>query len=121
MSGWWAVVVAALVFGVFHEVLFPGRLLTTTFLGLMLGWVRLRSGSVVPCMVLHVVHNGLLLAASYFREELSAQWGVDERVHLPPLWLGLSALGVALGVGVLLKASGAIANSHRPQSKTASV
>ena len=52
---------SAVLFGVFHEVLFSGRLLPSTFLGLVLGFVRLRSGSVLPGIVLHVLHNGLLL------------------------------------------------------------
>ena len=64
--------VAAVLFGVFHEVIFPGRLLTSTFFGLVLGWVRFRTLSVVPCMVLHTVHNGLLLAVVHWRDELIA-------------------------------------------------
>jgi ABC-2 type transport system permease protein/sodium transport system permease protein len=102
-TGWWAAIVAALSFGVFHEVLFPGRLLTSTFLGLVLGWVRLRTQSVVPCMVLHVVHNGLLLAISYYGDQLAAlDWGIEERAHLPPAWLALSGLGIIFATGVLI-------------------
>jgi ABC-2 type transport system permease protein/sodium transport system permease protein len=103
LSEWWAAIAAAIAFGVFHEVLFPGRLLTSTFLGLALGWVRLRSHSVVPCMALHAIHNGLLLAISYFGEELRAYgWGIEERAHLPPEWLALSALGVIVATAILI-------------------
>ena len=66
-----SVIASALLFGVFHEVIFPGRLLTSTFLGLVLGWVRMRTGSIIPGIVLHMVHNGLLLTLGW-REELSA-------------------------------------------------
>lgn len=106
MNGWWSVVVAAVLFGVFHEVIFPGRLLASTFLGLVLGWVRLRAGSVLPCMLLHAVHNGVLLSFPYWQDELRAYGlGVEQEVHLPWQWLGLSALGIAVGSTMLLTAS----------------
>ena len=87
LDGLWTVIVSAVLFGVFHEMLFSGRLLPSTFLGLVLGWVRLRSGSVLPGMVLHALHNGLLLSVSYYRDELLARgWGVEEETHLPLTW-----------------------------------
>jgi hypothetical protein len=93
-------------FGVFHEAIFPGRLLTSTFLGLVLGWVRLRAGSVVPCIVLHAVHNGLLLAVAHWRDELIA-YGLDieQQIHLPRHWLAYAALGVLVATGVMLVGS----------------
>jgi sodium transport system permease protein len=97
------VVASAFLFGLFHEVIFPGRLLTSTFLGFVLAWVRMRTGSVVPGMVLHMVHNGLLLSLAYWRDDLAAQgWGVEEQMHLPVQWLALSALGIAIAAGILI-------------------
>jgi ABC-2 type transport system permease protein/sodium transport system permease protein len=97
------VIASALLFGIFHEVIFPGRLLTSTFLGLALGWVRMRTGSIIPGIVLHMIHNGLLLTIAYFREELAAsRWGLEEQQHLPTQWLALSALGIFLGSVVLI-------------------
>jgi ABC-2 type transport system permease protein/sodium transport system permease protein len=108
-----SVIASALLFGVFHEVIFPGRLLTSTFLGLVLGWVRMRTGSIVPGIVLHMVHNGLLLSIAYWREELKARgWGIEEQTHLPVTWLALSALGIAIGVALLIVATSS--NSRRP-------
>jgi ABC-2 type transport system permease protein/sodium transport system permease protein len=99
-------VVSSLLFGLFHEVLMPGRFLASTFLGFVLGWVRLRSGSVVPCMILHVVHNGLLLSASYYGEQLAAQgWFAEETAHLPMSWLAAAAVGIMLAVSLLLAAT----------------
>jgi ABC-2 type transport system permease protein/sodium transport system permease protein len=98
-----AVIASALLFGVFHEVIFPGRLLTSTFLGLVLGWVRMRSGSIVPGIVLHMVHNGLLLTIAYRHEDLRASgWGLEEQQHLPIQWLVQSALGIFLGVALMI-------------------
>jgi ABC-2 type transport system permease protein/sodium transport system permease protein len=97
------VIASALLFGIFHEVIFPGRLLTSTFLGLVLGYVRMRTGSIIPGIVLHMVHNGLLLTIAYWHEDLRASgWGLEEQQHLPIPWLALSALGVLVGAAILL-------------------
>jgi ABC-2 type transport system permease protein/sodium transport system permease protein len=118
VSAGWAAVVAALLFGLFHEVMFPGRLMTSTFIGLVLGWVRVRTGSVLPCIVLHAVHNGLLLSLSYWQEELAqSRWALQDEMHLPVEWLALSALGILIGAGLLLATS---ATSPRALSESSS-
>jgi ABC-2 type transport system permease protein/sodium transport system permease protein len=103
MSGTSTIVFSAILFGVFHEVLFPGRLLASMFLGLVLGFVRFRSGSVLPGMLLHSIHNGLLLALSYYRDELVARgWGLEEETHLPMSWHAVAFVGIFLGLSVLV-------------------
>jgi sodium transport system permease protein len=106
---WRAIVASAVLFGLFHVVaataLAPERFLPSFFLGLALGWVRYRTGSVVPCMVLHVLHNGLMLAIVHWREELMARGiGVEEVEHLPISWLAGAAL-VAVAALALLQLS----------------
>ncbi len=97
------VIASAFMFGVFHEVLMPGRFLASTFLGLVLGWVRWRTASVLPCMVLHTLHNGLLLSVAYHREKLLASgWGVAEQEHLPIGWLAAAAIGIVVGAALLV-------------------
>jgi ABC-2 type transport system permease protein/sodium transport system permease protein len=97
------VIVSSLVFGLFHEVLTPGRFLPSLFLGLVLGWVRLRSGSAIPCMVLHALHNGVLLSIAYYRDELIANgWDMGEQSHLPIAWLTASALGIVVSAATLV-------------------
>jgi ABC-2 type transport system permease protein/sodium transport system permease protein len=85
------VVVSALLFGLFHLVATDAfaleRLLPSTALGLVLGWVAYRSGSVVPGMVLHACHNGLSTAVLYSEQA--------QQRHLPSEWL-LIAAGVAV-------------------------
>ena len=44
ISAWQTIVATAILFGLFHEVLGPGRFLSSACLGLVLGWVRLRIG-----------------------------------------------------------------------------
>jgi sodium transport system permease protein len=101
-----AIWVSALLFGLFHVVVgspaSPERFLPSTFLGLVLGWLAWRSGSVVPCILLHVCHNGLLLMLAYYRDALIERgWGVQEQQHLPATWLLASLLALAVGGGLL--------------------
>jgi ABC-2 type transport system permease protein/sodium transport system permease protein len=86
-----AIVVTSVAFGLFHvlgAVLTVERLLPSTALGFVLGWVAYRSQSVIPGMILHAVHNGLLLSVAYYSEELQQRGiGVEEGAHLPWSWL----------------------------------
>ncbi len=113
LSGTGTVVASAAVFGIFHEILFPGRLLPSTFLGLVLGWVRLRTGSILPGVVLHALHNGLLLSIIYYRDELIARgWGIEEQQHLPISWHLFALIGIAIGGGLLVLATNFRATPH---------
>ena len=104
-SAAWAVVLSATMFGLMHvltsNVLAIERFLPTTFMGLILGFIAVRTGSIWPGMILHACHNGLLLSLAYFQDEVQA-YGllVEEGTHLPTDWLIGGA--VALCVGLLL-------------------
>jgi ABC-2 type transport system permease protein/sodium transport system permease protein len=100
-----AIVVSAVVFGLFHAIvpnpLASERLLSSTLTGLVLGWVRWRTGSVLPGTLLHLCHNGLLMLLTFYEPHLAAQGiGSAETTHLPMTWLATG--GTALCAGVLL-------------------
>jgi ABC-2 type transport system permease protein/sodium transport system permease protein len=106
MSGWGVILTTALLFGLFHvatpSVLSPERFLPSTFMGLALGWVCWRTGSVLPGMLLHTCHNGLLLTLLSYREAIVARgWGVFDELHLPWWWL-LAGVGLVLIGGALV-------------------
>ena len=52
----WAIVVSALVFGAVHGN--PVQIFFAAILGVVLGWVYYRTGSLLPCMLMHFVNNG---------------------------------------------------------------
>ncbi len=94
-----AIVVSAVLFGLFH---FPSafdRLLPSTLMGLVLGWVCWRSGSVLPGMFLHASYNALFVGLAYF-------WGGgDGPEHLQLPWLAGAALVAAAGGALLTLAT----------------
>ncbi len=102
-----AVVVSAVLFGLFHDivrdVLLFDRFFTSGAMGLMLGWLAVRSGSVWPGMLLHAVHNGLLLAITSNEDRLIA-WGIGTSAqdHFPWPWLAGSGGLILLGIILIL-------------------
>ena len=103
---WRTILATAVLFGLFHvvagTVLAPERFLPSAFLGLVLGWVRYRTGSVWPCMLLHAVHNGLILCVVHWRDELADRGlGFEEAAHLPVTWLMLGGIGIVMAVALM--------------------
>jgi membrane protease YdiL (CAAX protease family) len=62
---WAAITLSALFFGLAH--INPAQIPHAFLLGLMLGWLYWRSGSILPCVALHVTNNtvAFLIARSY--------------------------------------------------------
>jgi len=106
-----AVCLSAVAFAAFHVIvmhyLAVERLLPSLFLGLILGWLCVRTGSLWPGVLLHACHNGFLLLLIYFRKTLKAS-GLDvaEATHLPVSWLVISGTIAVVGFGVIVFATG---------------
>ncbi|MEM6473904.1 MAG: ABC transporter permease subunit/CPBP intramembrane protease, partial [Planctomycetota bacterium] len=68
------IAVSAVAFGLFHVILSggaaPERILPSTLMGVLLGWVAWKSSSTVPSMLLHAVHNSTLLVVVQSRDRL---------------------------------------------------
>jgi sodium transport system permease protein len=84
--------VVGLVFGIFHLALF--RLVTTSFLGVVLTAVALMTGSVFPGILWHAVNNAIPLLAMKYGRDLAE----------PPAWsYPLAAALLALSLFVIWK------------------
>jgi membrane protease YdiL (CAAX protease family) len=59
-----AVVVSAMLFMTLH--ITPAAFPHTLAMGLAAGFIRLRSGSLLPCMLLHFVHNSAVIGAEIY-------------------------------------------------------
>ena len=82
-----AVLWQALIFAALHASVF--RLAPTFILGALFGALRLRTRSIVPCMVMHTAYNGCL-AMSAEDGPVGATW------LLHPAWLVATVLGLGL-------------------------
>lgn len=100
------ILITSILFGLFHvltgNTLLIERFLPTTMLGLILGTIALRTGSVWPGVILHFTHNAFLELVMYYREQLQELGiGVSEQTHLPITWLLGGTFLVLLGGGLL--------------------
>ena len=90
------ITLSAVAFGLFHVVLAggaaPERILPSTLMGLLLGWIAWQSQSTIPSIIFHVVHNSTLLIVVQARDVL-AEWNIGqiEQSHFPWWWLAISA------------------------------
>ncbi len=97
------IAISSISFGLFHVVLSggaaPERFLPSTLMGVLLGWVAWHSGSTIPAMILHAVHNSTLLIVTQSKDHL-VEWNIGqiEQQHLPLWWLALSAFVLVAGI-----------------------
>lgn len=63
-----AIFFSALLFALFH--LNPWQFPAAFALGLMLGWIRIRTGSVFACIAGHAIHNGLVFLSVLYYNDL---------------------------------------------------
>ncbi|TWU01127.1 ABC transporter permease subunit/CPBP intramembrane protease [Stieleria varia] len=107
---WPTIFLTALLFGLFHvvtgNVLLLERFVPTTLLGLVLGWIAYRTGSVLPGMLMHFVHNALVEVVAHYHKELAFLGeGFDGHSHLPISWLA-TATGIAIAGCLVIAFSG---------------
>lgn len=96
-----AILASAVCFGLFHLVgqsfIVVEWGVNSTLLGLLLGWLAWRTGSVVPGMILHIVHNGTLVLLGYFEPTLiAAGWLPGGLKQVPASWLLRGGAGAVL-------------------------
>jgi sodium transport system permease protein len=106
LPAWGTIAVSAAAFALFHTVGMSGltleRTLPSLLMGLALGWLAWRSGSVWPGMLLHTLNNALLLCLARYRDTLVAGGFLPaDSQHLPVVWLAAAAIAALLG-GMLL-------------------
>jgi sodium transport system permease protein len=93
---WVAVVVTALLFGLLHMSIY--RLAGTTALGVLMGFLVLRTGSIYPAMLFHFVNNALALT---FAMVFDAETVVGTDVSYA--WLVPGAVAFVVGLALMLR------------------
>ncbi|MBI1913842.1 MAG: ABC transporter permease subunit [Planctomycetes bacterium] len=103
-----AIVTSAIFFGLFHlvgHVVVVERGVVSTLLGLLLGWLAWRTGSVVPGMILHAIHNSVLILLGLYKRDLLASGWLQESSRLPPSWILASVIGCTLAAAWAFRAT----------------
>ncbi len=83
---WFSIIVSAVLFGLIH-----GNVLQLPFalvLGLMLGWLTVRTGSIWPAVVLHFVNNATSVVLGWAEQFLGEQSPLDPFVFTVIVFIG---------------------------------
>lgn len=90
---WKAVIISGILFGIFH--LDPFRLLPTALLGIYLGYLTLKTNSILPAMLAHFINNSLAVLISNYPDRIPLLSSILTAEQIP-LWTSLVALLIAL-------------------------
>ncbi|WP_233148517.1 ABC transporter permease subunit/CPBP intramembrane protease [Rhodopirellula sp. MGV] len=106
LSPWKLILATAVLFGLFHVItgntLLIERFLPTTLLGIILGWLAYRTGSIWPGVLMHFTHNALLELVAKYQDRLTfLGTEATDQVHLPLLWLAGLTLLTVIGAAVV--------------------
>lgn len=88
-----AIALSSFLFGISH--VFPQQMILATLLGVLLGILATRTGSIIPCIVFHALHNGLNITLAEFSTDASVS-GYSQ------MWVIAGALGSAMLASTLL-------------------
>jgi membrane protease YdiL (CAAX protease family) len=107
-KGWVAIVITSLVFGILHTI---WRLPPAFILGLLLGVLYLRTGSILPSILAHVIINSVSVLGVYLAENLGDRavpaW-LTEDESAPILIVGGSLAVFCLAMRLLWMATRAV-------------
>ena len=102
-----AIVISSLAFGIFHtlsgSVAAFDRLIPTTVMGLLLGYLAYKSNSIWPAVTLHAIHNAIVGFLAYYQPQLSQlSWFPGETDPIPITWIAVAAVVSFVGIAVIV-------------------
>jgi sodium transport system permease protein len=101
---WRAIVLSALLFGLTHGIL--QQSLSASLVGVLIGYLAVQSGSILPGMAFHLIHNTLVLAGSRVTPEMFPQSPLLRSLLAPDQGGGClfpwQAVVAGAGIGLLL-------------------
>jgi sodium transport system permease protein len=65
---WWAIAISAVAFGAVH--MFLQQKISAAAVGLVIGFIAVQTGNLIPCIVFHAIHNSLALSVPRWAESV---------------------------------------------------
>ena len=118
-SPWKAILYSAALFGFFHvlsnSAISVDRLMPTTLMGVLLGYVCYRAGSIWPSIILHSLHNACLVFLGYYQPQLSQlSWFPAEGESVPMTWVMAALIVCVVAMLVLARLKPLAADTVEP-------
>lgn len=95
------VVVSALVFSLFHFRF--QQIIPIFYVGLLFGYIYYRTGSLFYTILMHFVHNGFIVALTYFMEDVDTKEFMQDDYMPGVTWFIPSLIGLCAGLYFLFK------------------
>ena len=97
-----AILLSALLFAVMHTN--PWQFIATFVAGVLLAWLLIETGSLIPCLFAHAVANGTAWLAGLTTVEIPGfTSGMEDAVQFQPFWLNAAGVAFAVGAYLLLR------------------
>lgn len=94
---WQAIVISSAVFGIYH--LIPAQVVATFMLGCLLGFVTMRSRSIVPAIVVHFLNNAIAIIVTRDSVPGATAWIGDHPAVMLATAITILLAGIALAIG----------------------
>lgn len=102
LSKWWAILLVSLTFGIYHFMI--DRVPVTAMMGVVLAYLCWQSGSILPGIVFHILHNGLLMYVASRHPGVIEWFGIKGELQLLPIHVVVPAV-LAFAAGLVVVAS----------------
>ncbi len=86
-AAWTAILITGIIFGFYHLRL--SQVIPLAMIGIFLGWITVKSGSLIPAMVAHFVNNAFSVLLVKFMPDSPL---ADSNPEMPPIWLALGSI-----------------------------
>jgi uncharacterized protein len=86
-AAWMAILITGIIFGFYHLRL--SQVIPLATIGILLGWITVKSGSLIPAMVAHFVNNAFSVLLVKFMPDSPLAESTPE---MPPIWLALGSI-----------------------------
>lgn len=80
-SKWWAIGLSAVFFGMAHGL--AQQSLAAAIVGIVIGYIAVQTGSIVPCMLFHMTYNGLMFATQLWPQAIQQHPGLTNLAYEP--------------------------------------
>lgn len=84
---WVSILITGIIFGLYHLRL--SQFIPLALIGIFLGWITVRSGSIIPAVIAHFVNNAFSVTLVKFMPDSPLSSSVPE---MPPLWLAFLSI-----------------------------
>jgi ABC-2 type transport system permease protein/sodium transport system permease protein len=106
-KAWQKILLSGILFGLFHvfvgQIVALERWLPTTVLGLAFAGLTIATGSIIPGMLVHGLHNAALFSLTYYKDTVESwSWFPKTSDHLPTAWWLTGLVAIVAGSALVV-------------------